>query len=66
MSTHPVLRARATGARRYLPGGPESDVDPVHAALSDLLVPVTQVQVFDGTARNARISANRYQASFYL
>ena len=65
MSTHPVLRARAARAGRYLPGGAECDVDPVHAALSDLLAPVTEVQVCDGTARNARISANGCQASIY-
>ena len=55
-ATHPILGTRATGARRNLFGGAQSDVNSVHAALSDLLAPVADVQIGDRAARNTRIS----------
>ena len=57
-ATHPILGTRATGARRYLFGGAQSDVNSVHAALSDLLAPVADVQIGDRAARNTGISEN--------
>ena len=57
-ATHPILGTRATGARRYLFGGAQSDVNSVHAALSDLLAPVADVQIGYRAARNTGISEN--------
>ena len=57
-ATHPILGTRATRARRYLFGGAQSDVNSVHAALSDLLAPVADVQIGDRAARNTGISEN--------